>query len=126
VFKTPERTRSYEQYDIKWDQIDVRMHFFDKEMQKTEWKLAADGMWFIQDYIDFMGMLQQLTVEQDEVDTCTSNADDRLPHFSADKKLPRRFEVNDRACHRFSVLAWFFDCRDAGRGGKRAEFPRCF
>jgi hypothetical protein len=113
-YETPERKRSYKEFDKKWDQIDVRMHFFDQEMQKTEWKDAANGMWFIQDYVDFMSMLKQLTVSFDPDNTCTAKADDQLPNFEVRHTLPHRFEVNDRACHCFSVLSWFFDCRDAG------------
>jgi hypothetical protein len=113
-YETPERKRSYQIYDKRWDQIDVRMHFFDKCMKKTGWKDAANGMWFIQDYADFMGMLQQLTIEHDENDTCAPKANCQLPNYTKGKTLPNRFEVNDRACHRFSVLSWFFDCRDAG------------
>jgi hypothetical protein len=90
------------------------MHFFDQCMQKTEWKDAADGMWFVQDYADFMGMLQQLTIEKDENNACTLKTDDQLPNYQDGLTLPSRLEVNDRACHRFSVLSWFFDCRDAG------------
>jgi hypothetical protein len=75
---------------------------------------AADGMWFVQDYADFMQMLQKLTVETDKNNACTSFAEDQLPNFDADLSLPLRLEVHDRACHRFSVLSWFFDCRDAG------------
>jgi hypothetical protein len=86
-------------------------------MKKTEWKDAADSMWFIQDYADFMGMLQQLTIQKDEDDSCTQRHDHQLPNYQAGQAgytLPHRFDVNDRACHRFSVLSWFFDCRDAG------------
>jgi hypothetical protein len=116
-YETPERKRSYQDYDKRWDQIDVRMHFFNKYMKKTEWKDAADGMWFVQDYADFMGMLQQLTIEKDEDDSCTHRQDHQLPNYQPNQAgytLPHRFEVHDRACHRFSVLSWFFDCRDAG------------
>jgi hypothetical protein len=120
-YETPERKRSYQNYDKKWDQIDVRMYFFDKCMKKTEWKDAANGMWFIQDYADFMGMLQQLTIEKDENNSCTSKQEYQLPNYQAGNTLPNRFEVNDRACHRFSLLSWFLmmmmmivDCRDAG------------
>jgi hypothetical protein len=113
-YETPERNRSYATYNKKWDQIDVRMHFFDQCMQKTEWKDAADCMWFVQDYADFMGMLQQLTIEKDENNACTLKADDQLPNYQDGATLPSRLEVKDRACHRFSVLSWFFDCRDAG------------
>jgi hypothetical protein len=69
------------------------MHFFDKFMQKTDWKNAADGMWFIQDYVDFMGMLQQLAIDKDENKSCTSNTDHQLPGYSDGKTLPDRFEV---------------------------------
>jgi hypothetical protein len=114
-YETPERTRSYKKDDERWDQIDVRMHLFDKEMQKKEWKEAADGMWFVQDYADFMQMLQKLTVTTEPNNACTSFAEDQLPNFTDENcLLPMRFEVHDRACHRFSVLSWFFDCRDAG------------
>ena len=64
-YETPERKRIYTEYDQRWDQIDVRMHFFHNQMIKTEWQKAANGMWFIQDYVDFMGMIQQLPVIND-------------------------------------------------------------
>jgi hypothetical protein len=104
----------------------VRVHFFDKFMNKTDWKKAADGMRFIEDYVDFMGMLQQLAIDKDEnklahrrqmtsfvLGPAVINTH-QLPGYSDGKTLPERFEVHNRACHRFNVLSWFFDCRDAG------------
>ena len=118
-YETPERKTSYDEYDPRWDQIDVRMHFFHNQMMKTDWEKAAGGMWFIQDYADFMEMLQHLHIpDVDEDLTCTEIKKFQLPNtFKSDGTqniLPKNLQVHNRACHRFSVLAWFFDCRDAG------------
>ena len=65
-FEEPDRIRKYTDPQHKhWDQIDVRMYFFDKAMKKTKWASAADGMWYIQDYVDFMAMLQKLDLPTD-------------------------------------------------------------
>ena len=143
-FEEPERIRKYTDPQHKhWDQIDVRMYFFDKAMKKTKWASAADGMWYIQDYVDFMAMLQKLDLPTDtgsnelathekyklddesvadnhraddsdfaEIDEVAESEDSAEEQDT--QELPRRFHVHDRACHRFSVLSWFFDCRDAG------------
>jgi hypothetical protein len=118
-YEFPHRERQYTTYDEKWDQIDVRMYFFHNQMMKTDWKKAADGMWFIQDYADFMGMLQHLHIpDVDEDLACIEIKNFQLPNTSksdgTQNILPKNYHVHNRACHRFSVLAWFFDCRDAG------------
>jgi hypothetical protein len=120
-YEKPDRQRSYTDVnDKRWDQIDVRMHFFDKYMRQTEWKKAADGMWYIQDYVDFMAMLQKLELDSTGgcngfgSDACTLLDGSRLPGAAKGNKMPACLQVHDRACHRFSVLSWFFDCRDAG------------
>ncbi len=59
----------YVAFDRRWDQIDVRTHFFDKCMKDTSWKTEADGMWYIEDYADFMGMLQKLELDAQSVET---------------------------------------------------------
>ena len=50
-----------------WDQVDIRMHYFYKEMENLkqnskseDWKTYADGMWYTEDYILFFRMLQSL------------------------------------------------------------------
>jgi hypothetical protein len=116
-YETPERKRIYNEYDPRWDQIDVRMHFFHNQMINTEWQKAANGMWFIQDYVDFMGMIQQLPGINDTTSgwrTCSQVLKDQLPNCEVESQLPVILPVHERACHRFSVLSWFFDCRDAG------------
>ncbi|NBX17202.1 MAG: hypothetical protein EBR09_07545 [Proteobacteria bacterium] len=51
-----------------WDQVDIRMHYFYQEMEKwksthkEDWKSYADGMWYTEDYISFLKMLQSLQV----------------------------------------------------------------
>jgi hypothetical protein len=74
-YEPPERTRDYSYHKnetlnrtkwFQWDQIDVRMYYFDKEMQGTDWEKEAAGMWYIQDYMDFMSMLQILDIEPDK------------------------------------------------------------
>lgn len=45
----------------KFDQIDVRMYYLHKEMEKNkEWNEHANGMWYIEDYVLFFQMLQRL------------------------------------------------------------------
>ena len=73
-YELPERKRDYffsDNPNFKhWDQIDVRMYFFDKAMKdlqkndKTDWMREAQGMWYIEDYMDFMQMLQTLDVSE--------------------------------------------------------------
>ncbi len=91
-YETPDRERNYTEYDTKWDQIDVRMHFFHERMKHTEWKKAADCMWFIQDYVDFMRMLQHLDVYTDTEsrnNKFTELESDRLPNYvDTNSKLP--------------------------------------
>lgn len=116
-FEDPVRKRSYRDATESqhWDQIDLRMHLFDEAMAKTSWKAAADGMWYVQDYTDFMSMLQQLDMPKDtSTDMCSVDAVFGLPGAVQGNTLPRHTHVNDCACHRYSVLSWFFDCRDAG------------
>ena len=85
-------------------------------MKDTSWKTEADGMWYIEDYADFMGMLQKLELDAQSVETesCTIHDKYKLPNAGANRKMPKCLAVHNRACHRFSVLSWFFDCRDAG------------
>jgi hypothetical protein len=110
------------------------MFYFDKVIRlpaNAGWMKEAEGMWYIQDYMDFMQTLQTLNVP-DNLHRCEENfwnfTDDplyRLPNCAptADpsKGMPIPLPVNDSACHRFSILAWFFDCRDAGACGYRWE-----
>lgn len=48
----------------KWDQVDVRMHFFSAEI-KDKWKESANGMWYVEDYVHFFKMLQTLAKKSD-------------------------------------------------------------
>jgi hypothetical protein len=43
----------------KWDQVDVRMHIFSEEIGEN-WKESANGMWYVEDYVQFFRMLQTL------------------------------------------------------------------
>jgi hypothetical protein len=48
-----------------WDQLDVRRYYFNQAMQREpSWKDAANGMWYVQDYIDFFDMLRTLQVPE--------------------------------------------------------------
>jgi hypothetical protein len=145
----------------QWDQLDVRMHFFNKAMQEDDsWKDAVNGMWYLQDYHAFFDMLRNLpkpnlphalpenrlitTVPEEFVaprGTRNVNREAaRLQHqvkslaaskyafeikrsnkmheaFPTDDTffgMPVLSETSERAHHMFSILAWFFDCRDAG------------
>jgi hypothetical protein len=139
-YEPPERARdySYRQNGTlnrtqwrKWDQIDVRMYYFDKEMKGTDWLKEAEGMWYIQDYMDFMHMLQTLDIEPAKMvkspiflDFCNEDGyqfPNRPSAAYIDHTMPAPLPVNDRACHRFSILSWFFDCRDAGACGYQWE-----
>jgi hypothetical protein len=140
-YEKPERERDYfftDNPDSKhWDQVDVRMYFFDKAMRdlqksdKTDWMQEAQGMWYIQDYMDFMQMLQTLNISENtqreskdfwdfcedpnyQMPNCVSTAD-------KEKAMPIPLPVNDRALQKFSILSWFFDCRDAGACGYQWE-----
>jgi hypothetical protein len=137
---------------MRWDQIDVRMHFFHKEMKRKEheWKALAAGMWYLQDYIDFLEMIRSLSVPEDIQQDSelaftrilqdrneqqkfalsfyafqrASKPDGALPntfhtlYFTdsnpANGTMPRNTHASDAAHHRFSVLSYFFDCRDDG------------
>lgn len=137
---------------MRWDQIDVRMHFFHKEMKRKEheWKALAAGMWYLQDYIEFLEMIRSLDVPEDiqkaedleftrilavrsdeqkmalsfysfqrnpKPALATSSTfhtiyfTDSIP---ANGTMPQNTHASDAAHHRFSVLSYFFDCRDDG------------
>jgi hypothetical protein len=137
-YEKPERTQDYTSsanpdYN-HWDQIDVRMFYFDKVMRlpaNAGWMKEAEGMWYIQDYMDFMQMLQTLDVPENLLrgeENFWNFTDDPLyklpncaPIADPSKGMPIPLPVNDSACHRFGILAWFFDCRDAGACGYRWE-----
>jgi len=38
-YESPDRARTYTEYDLRWDQIDVRMYFFHNQMMKTDFLL---------------------------------------------------------------------------------------
>jgi hypothetical protein len=151
-----------------WDQLDVRMYYFNIEMKKKdeEWRAAASGVWYVQDYCDFFqmlknlpapaemddceltlvcpelppkaaGMLPKQTRQRDELELKhkqhqailslyafqkNANLDnDKLKYHDyfvheqdEENKMPEASAEEERAYHRFSVLSWFFDCRDAG------------
>ena len=145
--------------DFWWDQIDVRMFFFEYEMNhhKEQWKKCAAGMWYLQDYIMFFQMLQSLNVDQENL-LYTQQRDFTIvgPNSQTDEKIaeamyafqtikfpsvhwwedmvqdPSHLDaanlhqyytiqaqtrpeiISDTACHRFSVLSFFFNCRDDG------------
>ena len=54
---------------LKWDQVDVRMHFFDYAMRKEEtfekFQKYSRGVWYLQDYIDFFNMLRSIVFAND-------------------------------------------------------------
>jgi hypothetical protein len=137
---------------MRWDQMDVRMHFFHKEMvrKNIEWKANAAGMWYLQDYIDFFHMIRSLSVPEDTLTDdelafthipagrlpeqkwalaryafkrgtlpagTTSNNYDAYYFTDASvngRRMPKNTHASDAAHHRFSVLSYFFDCRDDG------------
>ena len=140
-YEKPERMRDYSYKEnpdsAHWDQVDVRMYFFDKAMRnlkntnKTDWMQEAQGMWYIQDYMDFMQMLQTLDIAENtqagskdfwdfsedpnfQMNYCT-------PTIDKENAMPIPLPVNDRALQKFSILSWFFDCRDAGACGYQWE-----
>jgi hypothetical protein len=151
---TPDGSRLEKMPSAKmhWDQLDVRMHFFHKEMSRkdSEWKAHAAGMWYLQDYIDFFQMIRSLPVPEDIL-TDSELAFTHIPagrsaeqkwalaryafkrapvpagtssstlenYYFADavvnaQRMPRNTRASDAAHHRFSVLSYFFDCRDDG------------
>ena len=83
-------------------------------MKTTDWQKTADGMWYIQDYADFMTMLQKDLPADNNTNACATHDTYNLDGADQTEVLPDSFHVNDRACQRFSVLSWLFDCRDAG------------
>ena len=58
------RWTSKEYAMLQWDQVDVRMHFFDYAMRKEEtfekFQKYSRGVWYLQDYIDFFNMLRSI------------------------------------------------------------------
>ena len=146
-----------------FDQVDVRMYFF-SQMIANDWKESANGMWYVEDYVQFFKMLQTLevppkcrdhTAEKNKF-TCEvkqkegesskdylsksqesikyrlrlHNSNNRLKTIMKDPTLidlfwqsssdPENFTIpvqndnEDLAYHIFSVLSFFFDCRDDG------------
>ena len=159
----------------KWDQVDVRMYYFNIAMNKQkDWKETANGMWYLQDYIDFFDALRKLVIPSAPVDqgyfTCLENVPDvsalsvaeqaealkeydlemlvlskyaflytkKHGHVSLKDatlrvlhtfyqtlnnksqltndiaRMPQQSVHENRAYHIFSILSWFFDCRDGG------------
>lgn len=108
----------------KWDQISMRMYYFNKHMQKTEWKKHTEGMWYIQDYMNFMTMIQTLKfpeIDERVYEEQTSSESEEWRLCATGGELKKPSKVCARACQRFSVLSWFFDCRDAGACGYQWE-----
>jgi hypothetical protein len=63
-YEKPKILRDYRQKPsdmnkCKWDQVDVRMHIFSEEIGEN-WKESANGMWYVEDYVQFFRMLQTL------------------------------------------------------------------
>lgn len=174
-YEQPEITRKFQNFRVpqtginssvigdRWDQVDVRLYYFNQFMQVklAEFKDAANGVWYLQDYIDFLYMLQSLDVgepssnasayhfthleppppavggggvpilysqcstalssyafQHSRYPAATNPSDLHQFYFNTPSGgatgMPRRTKAADRAYHRFSVLTWFFDCRDGG------------
>ena len=107
-----------------WDQLDVRMHFFDLAMMQDQtWQDLSEGMWYVQDYHDFFDMLRKLPKPDD---TKTAQLTPTNVNYTHEQNLqrqkyalhagemPEQTENSARAYHMFSILSWFFDSRDAG------------
>jgi hypothetical protein len=155
---------------LQWDQVDVRMYYFNHAMQgEPKWRELANGMWYVQDYNDFFNMLKRLDVpavlpsqdrritllpsqfdpalfgpralpkerenhnlksyalscyawqngvkpndEPHDWHQCYYTPDDQYLMDGMEIQMPGTSVQKERAYHRFSVLSWFFDCRDAG------------
>lgn len=134
-YEEPCVTRDFKQHVFqKWDQLDVRMHFFNKAMEDTgeaQWRDASNGMWYVQDYIDFFNMLRNLkepsgiqpqdqkpailnasVVHQSTYAMLTAEAGDE--ETKTLQVMPQQTPSSQRAYHMFSILSWFFDSRDSG------------
>lgn len=159
----------------QWDQVDVRMYYFDIAMKKQkDWVDTLNGMWYLQDYIDFFDALRKLAIQNAPVSTNFFTCLDDIPNvvglsvaqaadtyddydekmlalskyaFLISKKkgalkvekvpardlhdwyqtlpnksnldnstqsMPQQSTSENRAYHIFSILSWFFDCRDGG------------
>ena len=42
--------------NCKWDQIDVRKYFFHLHMTQQSWEQYADGVWYHDDYMQFLDL----------------------------------------------------------------------
>jgi hypothetical protein len=161
--------------ELHWDQVDVRMYYFNLAMHKADrakqWKDAARGMWYLQDYIFFFQALKKLVIEHRNLDgdsfknfttldplpnnlTAAAQIQYELQQFILSRyaflrtlkngavtlqnaqwtnlhqyyqnqprnydtkpdaaEMPTQSESENRAYHIFSILSWFFDCRDGG------------
>jgi hypothetical protein len=159
----------------QWDQVDVRMYYFDIAMnEQKDWKDIMNGMWYLQDYIDFFDALRKLAIHKAPASTDSFTCLEELPdvtaltvqeakeifaeydckmlalsryaflyskkvsgtlvevaeprdlhlfyqtkpnesHFdSTPQRMPQQSASENRAYHIFSILSWFFDCRDGG------------
>ena len=151
------------------------MYYFDIAMKKQkDWVDTLNGMWYLQDYIDFFDALRKLAIQNAPVSTNFFTCLDDLPNvtgltvaqitetyadydekmlalskyaFLISKKkgvlsvenvpahdlhdwyqtlpnksnkdnstqsMPQQSTSENRAYHIFSILSWFFDCRDGG------------
>lgn len=59
--QTSYKNVSEQKLDDNYDQVDLRMYFFDCEMKKKhEWQELIDGVWYYEDIIEFMQTLQNI------------------------------------------------------------------
>lgn len=78
-YKSDRRRWTSKEYAmLKWDQVDVRMHFFNHAMQEKEtfekFQKYSRGVWYLQDYIDFFDMLRSIVFANSSNDS-QNNAD---------------------------------------------------
>jgi hypothetical protein len=126
----------------QWDQVDVRMYYFDIAMnEQKDWKDTINGIWYLQDYIYFFDALRKLAIHKAPASTNSftcleghpdekksgTTVEDAEPrdlhkyyqtkpnesHFdSTTQGMPQQSASENRAYHIFSILSWFFYYRD--------------
>jgi hypothetical protein len=151
------------------------MHYFDIAMkEQKDWKDIMNGMWYLQDYIDFFNALRKLAIHKAPASTDSFTCLEQLPDVTGltveqaketfalydckmlalsryaflwaknksgvlvedaeardlykyyqtysdqsnldntPQSMPQQSASENRAYHIFSILSWFFDCRDGG------------
>jgi hypothetical protein len=101
----------------QWDQVDVRMHYFDIAMnEQKDWKDIINGVWYLQDYIDFFDALRKLAIHKAPVSTDSFTCLEGHPNVSgySVKQALQAFTEYDDKMLALSKYAFLFYKKKSG------------